>query len=195
MGQVALFMEGVLDPQPHETGGGLGKADFLQGRSFLKQVNFPNRPNLHELIDKLAQLFAVRYEDAPGSNAQDGFQKLLTLVQSQPDSMTDIIYNHSAVALYDRRMDALQNHVETIKLFDIALADRSQWPTADGAKKQNIHAIIHSPRAASQMLKTAWSTTLIMHEMEVDDDSWDKTDEEDSFQIGDDDMLSEMSDS
>ena len=69
VGQVALFMEGVLDPQPHETGSGLGKADCLQGRSFLKQVNFPNRPNLHELIDKLAQLFAVRYEDAPGSNA------------------------------------------------------------------------------------------------------------------------------
>ena len=66
---VAPFMEGALDPQPHCKGGGLGKADFLQGKSFLKQVSFPNRPTLHNLIDKLAGLFAVCYEIEPEINA------------------------------------------------------------------------------------------------------------------------------
>lgn len=192
---VVPFMKGVLDPQPHKSRGGFGKADFLQGRSFLKQVNFPNRSALHNLIDQLAQLFAVRYEEPPDSCAREEFEQLLNLAQNQPGTMTAIIHNQSAVAFYDRRMDALKGHVATIQLFDEALANRSQWPTADAAAKQNIYASIHAPRAASYTLKTGWSTTLIINEMEVDVDSCDETDEEDPFQIVSDDSLSEMTDS
>jgi hypothetical protein len=70
------FMESVLDTQRHGTrGGGLGKADFLQGRSFLKQVNFPDRRALYNLLNNLAQLFAVRYEAAPDASARAQFEK------------------------------------------------------------------------------------------------------------------------
>jgi hypothetical protein len=51
---VVLFMEGVLDSQPHGTRGGLSKLDFLKGRSLLGEVDFPNWPALHNLIDQLA---------------------------------------------------------------------------------------------------------------------------------------------
>ena len=41
-GQVPLFLSRVLDPQPHGSIGGYGKADFLKGKTFLAQVKFPN---------------------------------------------------------------------------------------------------------------------------------------------------------
>lgn len=57
--QVTLFMKGVLNPQYHENRGGLNKADFLQGRTFLEAVDFPNQHNPHNLIDQLARNLAL----------------------------------------------------------------------------------------------------------------------------------------
>ena len=119
-------------------GGGLSKADFLQGKSFLKQVSFPNRPALHNLVDKLAGLFAVRYEGAPEIDARQRFQQVLSQAQDQPEQR-DFLYEVSDVAWYDLRMDMLKGHQATIELFDKALACRSQWPDADGAVKQDIY--------------------------------------------------------
>jgi hypothetical protein len=62
---VGAFLVNVLDPQPIGGTGGFSKADFLQGQTFLKHVNFPGRPMLYKLISELAQLFAVRYETVP----------------------------------------------------------------------------------------------------------------------------------
>jgi hypothetical protein len=38
---VIPFLSGVLDPQPHQAIGGSTKADFLQGWTLLKDINFP----------------------------------------------------------------------------------------------------------------------------------------------------------
>lgn len=189
-GHVVPFMEGVLDPQPHGTRGGLGKADFLQGRSFLRQVDFPNRPTLHTLLDRMAHLFSVRYEAAPNASERKRFEKLLMLAQKQPDEMADDVRDQSHVASYDQRVDALNGHEVTIELFNDALADRSQWPTADHAVKQDIYALSNLPRAGSQTLKTGWSTSFIVHEMEGDSSSGN---DDDLFQVNDE--FSETSDS
>jgi hypothetical protein len=191
---VAPFMEGVLDPQPHCGGGGLGKADFLQGKSFLKQVSFPNRPALHGLIDHLAGLFAVRYEREPDIKARERFQQALFRAQDQPEQR-DFLYEISDIAWYDQRVNMLKGHEATIELFDKALADHSQWPAADGAVKQDIYTNTRSRRPASQMLKTGWSTTLIIREMDSDYDSSDVDNEEDPFQIVNADTSSETTDS
>ena len=191
---VAPFMEGVLDPQPHCKGGGLGKADFLQGKSFLKQVSFPNRPTLHNLVDKLAGLFAVRYEGAPEIDARQRFQQALSRVQDQPEQR-DFIYEVSDVAWYDLRMDMLKGHRATIELFDKALACRLQWPDADGVVKQDIYINTCSRRGASQMLKTGWSMTHVIHEIDSTYDSCNVDNEEDPFQIIDADTSSDTTDS
>ena len=180
---VAPFMEGALDPQPHCKGGGLGKADFLQGKLFLKQVSFPNWPTLHNLVDKLASLFAVCYEGAPEIDARQRFQQALSRAQDQPEQR-EFLYEVSDMAWYDGWMDMLKGHQATIKLFDKALAYRSQWPDADGAGKQDIYINTHSRRLASLMLKTGWSTTHVIHEIDSTYDSCN-VDEEDPFQIVD----------
>ena len=39
--RVPSFLSEVFDPQPHGPFGGYGKLDFLKGRSFLDDVQFP----------------------------------------------------------------------------------------------------------------------------------------------------------
>jgi hypothetical protein len=85
-------------------------------------------------------------------------KKLVKLAQSEPDYIATIC--DLPVASYDRRVDALQGHEATIKLFDEALADRSQWPTADRAVKQNVSANTYLRGAGSLTLKTGWDTSL-----------------------------------
>jgi len=84
-------------------GGWPRQGNFLQGKLFLKQVSFPNRPTLHNLVDKLAGLFAVRYEGAPEIDARQRFQQALSRAQDQPEQR-DFLYEVSDVAWYDLRM-------------------------------------------------------------------------------------------
>jgi hypothetical protein len=120
------------------------------------------------------------------------------LVQNQPDNIKTMICNQSAVASYDEWKKKLEDHTATIELFNQALTVHLQWPTTDCMVKQNIYANIHLPHLASQMLKTGWSMTLMLHEIDTDYDSYQscsKDDEEDPFQIINDKMSSEKTDS
>jgi hypothetical protein len=58
-----------LIPSHIVRGVALARQIFFQGKLFLKQVRFPNWPTLHNLVDKLAGLFAVAYEGAPEIDA------------------------------------------------------------------------------------------------------------------------------
>jgi len=152
---VAAFLMNVLDPQPSGTTGGSSKADFLQGRSFLKQVQFPGRPQLHHLIDELASLFAVRYETMPNTAEVKAAEEYLLYVKNNQNPVLWHMFVTNPVYTFKLRMSKLEDHAATIALFDEALADRSQWPVSDPGVKQTL-----LPRSPPQaMIKTDWHTT------------------------------------
>jgi hypothetical protein len=156
--QVPTFLQLVLDPQSHLSTGGYGKADFLKGRTFLTQVNFPHRPALHQLIVRLAELFAVRYEQAPTESERTEFALLMTLKDS-PEPIIFNIHTKSTIFLFDQQVTALENHLATISLFENALRDSLQWLASDHANKQ--HFTVEKP-PPTLMMKTGWSTTLVI---------------------------------
>ena len=65
------FMQQVVDPVQYAGTGGCAKADFLQGRSALRDLELhnPNRPELQTLLLNLATLFSVHYEPKPDQAA------------------------------------------------------------------------------------------------------------------------------
>jgi hypothetical protein len=166
--QVPSFMEHVIDPQPHGNTGGFGKVDFLQARTFLKAVKFPHRPALDNLIDQLAIMFLVRYKTKPDDRERAHAKKLLDL--STRDVSVIEIYYASRAYQYDKRTRSLDNSAATISLFNVALSDHSQWPSNDCAIKQPIFAKTLSPL---QVIKTGWSTTLIMWGIATDHEMHD----------------------
>jgi hypothetical protein len=66
--------------------------------------------------------------------------------------------------MYDRRIRELSSHDATIALFEMALSDRSQWPANDRAEKQQIR-VNNTSSPHQQLMKTGWSTTLIIQEL------------------------------
>ena len=68
---VESFMAHVIDPQPYGRNGGFGKVDFLQTRSYLRQIKFLQRPLLDTLITELAVLFSARYEEEPDKQEKE----------------------------------------------------------------------------------------------------------------------------
>lgn len=191
--QVPSFLSGVLDPQPNGSTGGYGKADFLKGKTFLAQVKFPGRPAFDTLLYKLAELFAVHYEEPPLDSQRSIANTLLSLAQNDP--MTLPLYKSSTAYLFEQRMTALKSHGATIAIFDAALLDRSQWPADDQAEDQHIRTKTSSP---DLVMKTGWNTSLIIQEIEG---SWDEqaeesdSDEADLSQMIDIETSSEKSDS
>jgi hypothetical protein len=156
---VPTFLSGVLDPQPYGNNGGFGKADFLKGRTFLSNVQFPGRPLLHTLIDRLAQLFSVRYDKPPSQEDRDAVHWLKDA--GDPRSLAS--YNASIPGIYDQRMSQLKDHDTTIALFDNALQDRSKWPLADSATLQIFGTKVpHRP-----ITKTGWYTGLYMQPVQL----------------------------
>lgn len=160
--QVPSFLSSVLDPQPHGSIGGYGKADFLKGKTFLSQVKFSCRPALDTLLDRLADLFAVRYELAPTKGDRADSDKLRARVDSDPYLRS--LYCESRTVVYDRRIRELSSHDATIALFETALSDRSQWPANDRAEKQQIR-VNNTSSPHQQLMKTGWSMTLIIQEL------------------------------
>lgn len=165
---VPSFMEHVIDPQPHGNTGGFGKVDFLQARTFLKAVKFSHRPALDTLIDQLAVMFSVRYETQPDERDRAHAKKLLD--QSVQDKSFTEIYIACRAYQYDARMRSLDNSAATISYFDAALSDRLQWPSNDCAVKQPIFT---TPPSPVQVIKTGWSTTLVMGGITADHDMHD----------------------
>lgn len=149
-----MFLVNVLDPQPIEGTGGSCKGDFLQERTFLKQVNFPGQPRLYKLISELAHLFAVRYETVLTDKERTMAEQCRLHAVKSP-VLWDLYYTYQ-VYLFDSRKSQLRDHSATIALFNNALSDHSQWPYSDSGVKQ-----VFTPRPASEaVVKTCWHTTV-----------------------------------
>ncbi len=161
--QVPSFLEGVLDPQPHHRVGGFGKADFLKGRTFMDEVQFPGRPALHRLIRDMATLFAARYENPPNETERKQYDALVKKVESDET----LLYGHH-VYEHDNRQRKLKDHNAALLLFDTALGDHNRWPADDGAIKQDISKKTPS---AEKVIKSSWCTTLFLAEINYDHDN------------------------
>ena len=158
--QVPPFLASVLDPQPYNNKGGFAKMDFLKGRSFLQQVQFPNRPALHRLIDSLAELFRYRYETQPTKSERAESNQLRAMLDTSSSTSPLFwkAYEKSSCRLYDVWMAKLENHHATIDLFITALSDRSGWPANDFPVQQ-----VFQPKPSNKpVLKTDWNTTLFV---------------------------------
>jgi hypothetical protein len=118
--QVPSFLEGVLDPQPHHRVGGFGKADFLEGRTFMDEVQFPGWSALHQLICDMATLFATRYENPPNETERKQYDALVKKVESDET----LLYGHH-VYEHDNQQWKLKDHNATLLLFDTALGDHN----------------------------------------------------------------------
>jgi hypothetical protein len=155
---VAVFMDTVLNPNmpagiSEDTSIYPYKAEFLIQTQFLQFTKFPGRPCFHKLLISLADLFAVRYEKVPfGASDLPRAQQIL-------DSFTDNFDRELLQSLplfgYFERKAFLTNHDRTIKLFDIALQNRSEWPLNDRAEKQHIRKGTEYP-IRSQVTKASW---------------------------------------
>lgn len=169
--QVPPFLSGVLDPQPRKTSGGHSKADFLQGRTFLKNIRFPGRSALHCLIDELACLFAVRYMDEPSKEEID-IAKILEqaleeeALKEEPREFRSV-YERTYYYSYHKRMGAL-NHQYTIARFEEALGKTTEWPENDNAVKQQFQ--MGTSLNHNLVTKTEWDTTLFVQETDTHDD-------------------------
>jgi hypothetical protein len=105
------------------------------------------------------------------------------------------IYKASHPYQYDMWMTLLASPTATISLFDHFLHDHLQWPFNDHAAKQHIFMETLSPQ---QVIKTGWSTTLVMGGIDemlaVHSDSGEVGDD-DEYQMVGVEMSSEKTDS
>jgi hypothetical protein len=175
--RVPLFLSEVFDPQPHEPFGGYGKLDFLKGRSFLDDVQFPGRLELHILIFQLAGLFAVCYERKPTEAEIEQADMLQKIAKSGVYPKVWDAYHGTAAQKYKQWMFDLETHAPTIALFETALRDRSKWPANDFPVKQ----IYHSKPLSRPITKTGWSTTLFLEGLKIKSDG--ESDDEDVGQL------------
>jgi hypothetical protein len=133
-GKVAGFLISVLDPQPR-TGPSTytTKPEFLRGATFLRQVKFPGRPCFDNLLLKLTNLFAVRYELPPCHADINLANGLLHSLESRLNPNLKAMYETLPAISFQRRSQGLSNHTLTINYFNEALRDRSLWPLEDCA--------------------------------------------------------------
>ena len=146
---VLSTLRGVLDPQPYENLGGVAKQDYLRGGAFLDKVQFPDWPKLHELMSRLRRLFAVHYEKVPTIEHKAAEETIRA-------AGLDELLKESYAAQYSLRTSQLENHDATIKLFEEALKDHSQWPCHDVAVLQKFNDSKPRPQP---MTKTGWRTS------------------------------------
>lgn len=123
--QASSLLSTIFEPPATGIRVNFAKLDFLRGRSFLTEIDWPERRILIELLIQLAELFATRYV------------KVTT----------------------DEGLSHLVDHEAIINLFDAALKDRSQWPDADVAEKQQYHRLKKVTDGLE--LKTGWNTSLL----------------------------------
>jgi len=205
--QVPSFLAGVLDPQPHapkspdRKTSGFAKPDFLKGRTFLTEVTFPGRPALHSLFRHLTRLFAIRYEDEPSSDEKGVAESYRVRREAVADptqrELLGELYRGTVVHKFNQRSALLDDHTYIIRLFDDALENRSSWPSHDCAVKQEyVLAKVPSPEP---VIKTGWSTILILKEMAEENVDEVMEDDDDTEELGDDyqmvDTSSEKTDS
>lgn len=151
--RVPPFLAHVLDA------GGLTKKDFLISPTFLRYVQFPNRPALHTLIDNLAKLFKYRYEEEPTDSQRVRCEDLrLMAAQNSGSDFWQGYYEMDACRLYDLHKPKLNDHTATIELFNAALRDRSEWPVDDLAVKQVFEPYMPFDDDSEPTRKSDWST-------------------------------------
>ena len=166
-GKVAGFLNSVLDPQPR-TGPSTytTKPEFLRGATFLRQVKFPGRPCFDNLLLKLTNLFAVRYELPPCQADINLANDLLHSSESRLNPNLKAMYETLPAISFQRRSQGLSNHTLTINYFNEALRDRSLWPLEDCAEKQDLYN--KTTFSLVPMTKDSWNMTLIFHEVDGD---------------------------
>lgn len=176
-GKVTGFLDSVLDPQPRT---GLStyttKPEFLKGATFLRQVKFPDRPCFDELLLKLANLFAVRYELPPSSGDIELANNLFRSLESQSDRSIRAMYETLPAISFQRRSQGLLNHTLTINYFNEALRNRSLWPIKDRAEKQDFYN--KATLSLVPVIKNSWDTALIFHEVEGNSSDAESEDDE-----------------
>jgi hypothetical protein len=139
--QAKLFLNNVLDPHPIDGQGGHVKTDFLLARTFLTSYKFPNRPELHDLVQNLAELISIRYHRGLSSEDQVLSEWLKKMADLRPE-LADVkmVYESSPENVYYKKRTKLESHDAFIDLFNEALQDPSRWPTNDAPVKQNFPA-------------------------------------------------------
>jgi hypothetical protein len=144
------FMQQVLDPVQYAGTGGCAKADFLQGRSALRDLELhnPNRPELQTLLLNLATLFSVRYEPEPDQAAWDSLQGL-----------DDKRLNQMPAWQYQKRREHLKSHQHVIQLISGVVRDASGWPSDDRAVEQ-VLLPAQNERSKRKVTKTVWGLEL-----------------------------------
>ena len=182
--KVAGFLHNVLDPQPRDSDGHstyTTKPEFLKGRDFLSQVQFPGRPQFDKLLLQLATQFAVRYEEPPSFTHLATANRILAELEERKEEGTDVsdsesLYLTIPAVSFTCRNNNLKDHTQTIKYFDDALTDRMLWPLVDGAEKQDIHS--NTMSSCEPVLKTSWNSTLVTLDFQKGMDDIGSKDEE-----------------
>src|SRR6266852_5785476 len=128
---VPTFLSGVLDLQAYREVGGMGKHDFLMGRSILNEVEFNGREALHKLVFDLAGMFNFRYVKGPTTEARANSALLRASLPN--NEFRKAFDKQDACFAYDQEIRKLEGHAATIELFDIALRNPSEWPDSDCA--------------------------------------------------------------
>jgi len=154
---VPTFLSNVLDPRPYSNNGGHSKMDFLCGRTFLSNIEFPDRTELLTLVVELASLFSVRYEKEPSAAERSSSQYLL----EQEDPTLRQMYTETQCAKYDKWIQKLEDHMATIELFNAALKDRTKWPSNDAAVLQKFDA----KQPVHLVMKTGFYTNIYPEEL------------------------------
>jgi hypothetical protein len=150
------FMIHTFDPHP---GTYSAKPDFLTSKHFLHEVKYPGRPHFDRLLDNLASLFAIRYQAAPTPGDFSFAVWMKGQIESSNPPIPGAIeaYEKIPCVLYLRQLEDLETHKATIKYFEDALKNRSEWPRDDHAEIQTFCQGAMLP--LGPVIKSCWSTT------------------------------------
>jgi len=156
------FLLNVLNPWPYLNNSSTGKMEFLIGHRFLSMVQFLEQNELHKLISNLTFLFAVLYEDEPSEAGKEISSLLNGLDQRDPNDEHGDMLRCRHVFEYNTWINALQDYLATIKLFQDALKDHTKWPSNDVAVLQKF-----GDRPPSYLVvKLGWCTGLYLQSVQ-----------------------------
>jgi hypothetical protein len=154
----AGFLNSVLDPPRFEGVTYSAKPDFLRARTFFTTSKFPDRPRLYALLNDLANLFAVRYEEAPTAVDLEiealSRQHLETIPEGLVRKTMVTIHLQMPTVQYIARQAALADHKETLEYFNKALENSSEWPSDDAAMPLKKSAV----RPKRKMTRSSWNS-------------------------------------
>ena len=153
----------ILDPEPDTNRTYVLKSQFLTAAAlsgeYLQGFNFPGRPCLDTLLNRLTKLFARRYLPDPSAE-QRATQATIKKLMLGNDPDLKKVYDEHPATVHDQEVEHLKNHDETIRFFEEALANCDSWPVDDKAVYQNIPDHPLQSLGPQRARKTNLSTTL-----------------------------------